>query len=44
MRRSLNILLWAVILLLFVGTGIWMVWASQQARTHSIWAPDTDSP
>jgi len=43
-RRSLHILAWVVIALLFVGTGIWTVWASHQPRTHSIWAPDMEEP
>jgi len=44
MRKILNILAWVVIVLLFIGTVVWMIWASHQPATHSIWAPDTESP
>ena len=42
MRRSWNILIWAVIAMLVVGTAAWMVWAGHQPRLESIWAPDTE--
>lgn len=43
MRRTLNIVIWVVIAILAIGTGVWSLWASHQPGTHSIWAPDTDS-
>lgn len=39
MRKSLNILAWIVIGLLWVATAIWTIWASHQPRTESIWGP-----
>ena len=42
MRKTLNILAWIIIGLLFVATCFWTVWASHQPRTHSVWAPDTE--
>jgi hypothetical protein len=44
MRKALNILVWIVIGLLFIGTGVLIIWASHRPETRSIWAPDADPP
>ena len=43
MRRGLNILMWAVIAIFTIATVIFCIWAGQQPRAHSIWAPETIS-
>jgi hypothetical protein len=36
-RRGVNISIWAVIVILTISTAAWVVWASRQPRTNSIW-------
>ena len=43
-RNRFNLLIWAVILLLVIGTCVLMLWASDQPRPHSVWAPDSQAP
>jgi hypothetical protein len=38
--RYLQIILWAVIVLVAALIGGWTIWAGQQPEIHSIWAPD----
>ena len=38
--RGLNILMWAIIVIVTIATVIFCIWASAQPRTHSIWDPN----